>query len=95
MKHTGECTDGYHMLLIIGSLNILTDIPLLAIPLPIVLRLQIGWRQKTLLCLLFGVGVCAMAAALGRILEVSINAPSGPSTFWALTGIYLSSCPSI
>lgn len=74
------------MLLIIGALNIATDIPLLAIPLPIVLSLQIGWRQKTLLFLLFGVGVCAMAAALGRILEVSINAPSGPSTFWALTG---------
>lgn len=77
------------MLLIIGSLNILTDIPLLAIPLPIVLKLQIGWRQKTLLCLLFGVGVCAMAAALGRIVEVSLNSPSGPSTFWALTGSLL------
>lgn len=81
-----ECSDGYHTMLIIGSLNVISDIPLLAIPIPIVMKLQVGWRQKTALFVLFGVGVCAVAAAFGRMVEVSFSPLSGPSTFWALTG---------
>jgi len=70
---------------IIGILNIITDAVLLAIPLPVVVKLQISTTKKGLLVLLFGSGIFVMVATSLRI-YFTIGGDIANLTFWCMIG---------
>ncbi|KAK2028950.1 hypothetical protein LX32DRAFT_693587 [Colletotrichum zoysiae] len=47
-----------------GFFNITSDVLLLLVPLPLVSRMRIAWRQKAVLVFVFGLGLAVVAAAL-------------------------------
>ncbi|RPB07663.1 hypothetical protein P167DRAFT_579008 [Morchella conica CCBAS932] len=79
-----ECHDTYRTMLIVGSLNIASDIPLLVTPIPFVMKLRAPIRRKAGLYFLFGLGLLVIGAAFGRMAEVTSLRCLGSSTFWAL-----------
>ncbi|KAH0605486.1 uncharacterized protein H6S33_004708 [Morchella sextelata] len=79
-----ECHDTYRTMLIVGSLNIASDIPLLVTPIPFVMKLRAPIRRKVGLYFLFGLGLLVIGAAFGRMAEVTSLRCLGSSTFWAL-----------
>ncbi|KAI5808256.1 hypothetical protein DFH27DRAFT_303159 [Peziza echinospora] len=80
-----QCTDGYEYVWIIGICNIITDAVLLAIPLPVVVKLRVSTPKKGLLVLLFGSGVFVMVATSLRI-YFTIGGDIRNLTFWCMIG---------
>ncbi|TKW52995.1 hypothetical protein CTA1_12509 [Colletotrichum tanaceti] len=44
--------------------NISSDVLMLLVPLPLVLRMEVAWRQKAVLVFVFSLGICVVVAAL-------------------------------
>ncbi|EFQ30181.1 uncharacterized protein GLRG_05325 [Colletotrichum graminicola M1.001] len=47
-----------------GFFNITSDVLMLLVPLPLVSRMRISWRQKAVLVFIFSLGLCVVVAAL-------------------------------
>ncbi|KAJ5888370.1 hypothetical protein N7495_008411 [Penicillium taxi] len=60
-------------------LNILTDIFLLTIPIPVLAKAQLKWRAKLRLLVLFSGGIFVMVAALVRCILILTAGANGPS----------------
>jgi hypothetical protein len=59
-------------------LNLVTDLCIILIPIPIIVPLRISWGRKFGLLLMFGAGVFVMIAAILRVyfvLAVSLSNP--------------------
>ncbi|POR33811.1 Uncharacterized protein TPAR_06003 [Tolypocladium paradoxum] len=82
----GECVKAQIQLLTLGILNIVTDAMLLVLPIPIVAKLQVPWRRKIQLYVLFALGVFIIAITIVRLPINSINKDSQVNrTMWAST----------
>jgi hypothetical protein len=64
---TGVCMDRNALTFAIAGVNILTDIILVVVPLPMLWKLQIPRRQKIILCCVFGVGSVACVTSVVRL----------------------------
>jgi hypothetical protein len=64
-------------------LSILTDILLIAIPLPIILGARLQLKQKLSLICLFGLGIASIGCSCARIVAILLDNSSISSTFWA------------
>ena len=53
---TSSCIDGYKTDLAIGALNLLTDVIILVLPMPMLYKLQLSKGRKFAVCGVFGVG---------------------------------------
>lgn len=89
MRNTAQCRDLYGYVWIIGTLNFTTDALLVAIPLPLVAKLQVGAMKKFLLCLLFGSGILVMIAVVLRI-HFTLGGDFVNHAFWCMIGEYRS-----
>lgn len=96
-----QCTNGYHYVWIVGILNILTDFMLLAIPLPMVVRLRVSPSRKILLVGLFSLGLFVIIATILRIYFTIAGGNIANMTFWSMIGntpfprSYLKTCKLI
>ena len=63
----GRCIDRPAFFYASGGLNVLGDAVILAIPMPMLLRLQWPWRQKVVLIGTFSLGGVACLASVARI----------------------------
>ncbi|KAI5784753.1 hypothetical protein EDC01DRAFT_663305 [Geopyxis carbonaria] len=80
------CTEGRHFVWIVGVFNIITDVMLLAIPMPMLLHLQVNLTRKILLGALFSLGTFVIIATILRIyFTISTNDISN-MTFWSMIG---------
>ncbi|KAI8949431.1 hypothetical protein F4801DRAFT_401578 [Xylaria longipes] len=61
------------VLLLNASFNVITDLWLLLLPLPLLMKLQLQPRQKLGLVAVFAAGVGACAASLARLVEIAVN----------------------
>ncbi|EPE32221.1 hypothetical protein GLAREA_07354 [Glarea lozoyensis ATCC 20868] len=59
-----QCATLEHYAIIQGSFNITSDILMLFIPLPLITRLSVPWRQKTVLMVVFSMGTFVIIAAV-------------------------------
>ncbi|KAE9971310.1 hypothetical protein EG328_005728 [Venturia inaequalis] len=66
-KHTIVCQRGLINLLVMASLNVITDIALILLPIPVLWKLRLLMKQKLQLCLIFGVGIFVITVTFIRI----------------------------
>jgi hypothetical protein len=59
-----QCATLEHYAIIQGSLNISSDLLMLFIPLPLITRLSVPWRQKSVLLIIFSMGIFVILAAI-------------------------------
>ncbi len=59
-----QCTTLQYYALVQGCFNISSDLLMLSIPLPLVLRVTMPWRHKAVLLVIFGMGTFVIVAAL-------------------------------
>lgn len=52
-----ECYDSYPAYIALSSLNIIMDVVILLLPIPLVIQMQLPTRQKISLILLFATGI--------------------------------------
>jgi len=80
------CTEGLHYVWIVGVLNILTDLMLLCIPIPLLIHLQVSLTRKILLGALFGLGIFVVVATTLRIYFTVVGGSVSNMTFWSMIG---------
>ncbi|KAI1495986.1 hypothetical protein F5X99DRAFT_401749 [Biscogniauxia marginata] len=59
-----QCTTLQYYAIVTGCFNISSDLLMLGIPIPLVLRMNMPWRRKVVLLLIFGMGLFVILAAL-------------------------------
>ncbi|QDS73455.1 hypothetical protein FKW77_008879 [Venturia effusa] len=75
-EHKIVCQKAMVNLLVMAVLNMVTDIALFLLPLPVLWKLQLSMKQKLQLGLVFGVGIFVIAVTTARIpviLEHSVD----------------------
>lgn len=65
-----QCRQGYANLITNGVCNVLTDVLLVALPVPIILRSQMTFKRKAQLVLLFSMSLLVVAVTLYRLPKV-------------------------
>src|ERR1700728_4087032 len=59
-----QCTTLQHYALVQGCFNVSSDALMLCIPLPLITRLAMPWKQKGVLLVIFSMGIFVILAAL-------------------------------
>ncbi|KAI5788965.1 hypothetical protein DFH27DRAFT_216521 [Peziza echinospora] len=79
-----HCTKGFAQLLTVGTTNILTDLALIILPLPLIYKSHLPLYRKLQLSVLFGVGIFLIAITVARMPVIS-DAPGMQQnrTLWA------------
>ncbi|KAH9886372.1 hypothetical protein F4778DRAFT_479071 [Xylariomycetidae sp. FL2044] len=94
-----QCTTLQHYAIVTGCFNISSDLLMLGIPIPLILRISLPWRQKAVLGLVFGMGIFVIVAALlTKVFNLS-NIWDPSYMLWyvreASVAIYVSNLPMI
>ncbi|KAG8156608.1 hypothetical protein KVR01_013559 [Diaporthe batatas] len=92
----GTCIDLGSFFAAFSVMNVSLDVFLLVLPIPMVLKLQMSARKKTIVCALMLLGIFACAAGMVRIYYVVLFAFAHDHT-WAMgpVGLWLSVEPAI
>ena len=56
-EHDGKCSNHNALLLAHSIINIVLDVVVIALPMPVLLRLQMQWEKRIGMCLMFAVGI--------------------------------------
>ncbi|KAM5343472.1 hypothetical protein ACJ41O_012009 [Fusarium nematophilum] len=82
----GSCAKAQLQLIVVGVLNIVTDVMLLAVPVPLFFSLKTTWQRKLRLYALFTLGIFIVAITVIRLPINSTNKDSQVNrTTWAST----------
>lgn len=80
----GKCRQGFAQMITMGACNVITDLILVAFPIPIILSTQIARKRKILLVLLFSLGLLTVGITLYRIPRiVQAGGSQVVRTMWA------------
>ncbi|KAF5010845.1 hypothetical protein FDECE_3018 [Fusarium decemcellulare] len=63
----GKCRQGFAHMITMGACNVVTDLVLIAFPIPIILSTQIATKRKVLLIMLFSLGLLSVGITLYRM----------------------------
>lgn len=94
-----QCTTLQHYAIVQACFNISSDSLMLTIPLPLLLRLNVPWKQKAVLLLIFSMGIFVIIAAiLTKVFNLS-NIWDPSYMLWytreASVAVYVSNLPMI
>ncbi|KAI9834034.1 MAG: hypothetical protein M1819_003319 [Sarea resinae] len=81
----GKCFDQYLYFKLVSVINIILDFVVLLLPMPILLRLNMPWKQRIALALVFGIGLFACVSSIIRLavwFTVSDNLRQNPDATW-------------
>ncbi|KAL1979426.1 hypothetical protein VTN96DRAFT_5976 [Rasamsonia emersonii] len=81
VEKPGDCLDGYVYFVTIASTNLLTDIFILIIPLPVLWTLKRPLSERLALMGVFTLGIFVSAVSIIRI--ASLTSPRNPDPMWA------------
>lgn len=56
-EHAGKCSNHNALLLAHAIINIVLDVVVIALPMPVLWKLQMSWEKRTGMCLMFAVGI--------------------------------------
>jgi len=94
-----QCTTLEHYAIVQGCFNISSDLLMLFIPLPLVLKMRMPWRQKAVLVLVFSLGIFVILAALLTKIFNLTNVWDPSYMLWyireASVAVYVSNLPMI
>ncbi|TVY34178.1 hypothetical protein LOCC1_G008102 [Lachnellula occidentalis] len=86
-----KCTVTVASYIMTAGLNVCTDLGILAIPIPIIWKVQIPLRRKIVIALLLSSGIFVITAALLRcILTLAATNQIGNSTIWGVRETFVS-----
>ncbi|KAF3482772.1 uncharacterized protein GIQ15_02096 [Arthroderma uncinatum] len=68
----------------VAVLNVITDMCIIAIPIPMVVRVQASVMRKIGLCMLFGLGLFCMIAAVVRVVLIFKLKRHGDGALWSI-----------
>ncbi|GKT46613.1 uncharacterized protein ColSpa_06794 [Colletotrichum spaethianum] len=94
-----QCATFEQYAILQGWFNISSDVLMLLVPLPLVFRMEIAWRQKAVLLFIFSLGLCVIVAALLTKI-FNLSDPYSPNyMLWyireASVAVYVSNLPLI
>ncbi|KAM5342092.1 hypothetical protein ACJ41O_015123 [Fusarium nematophilum] len=79
-----QCRQGLAQMITMGACNVLTDLSLIAFPIPIILSTQIATKRKVLLIMLFSLGLLTVGITLYRMPRiVQAGGSQVVRTMWA------------
>lgn len=94
-----QCTTLANYAIVQASFNISSDILMLGIPIPLIVRMKLPWRQKIVLVFIFSLGVFVVIAALLTKIFNLTNVYSPGYMLWyvreASVAVYVSNLPMI
>lgn len=76
-----KCLDRPPVYMLQAIMGGVTDIALMLLPLPIILRLQMSWKQKLALVAWFGTGLITLGAAVARLVILIPSLKNTDTTF--------------
>ncbi|CAM1510662.1 Fc.00g009970.m01.CDS01 [Cosmosporella sp. VM-42] len=80
----GKCRQGFAQMIVMGSCNVVTDLLLIAFPIPIILSSQIAMKRKVLLVMLFSLALITVGITLYRMPRIiEENGSQVVRTMWA------------
>lgn len=77
----GECFDQATLILVDNVISLVSDLAVLLLPLPFIQKIQIGWKAKVKIGVVFGVGGIACIFSLVRLLLIIRNGQSPDQTY--------------
>lgn len=89
LPQTDRCTEAIVQLFIVGGTNILTDVLLIILPIPVLWGVRINWKKKAQLGFLFSVGFVIIAVTAVRLPRTLDNATSETNRITWTTGEFL------
>jgi len=94
-----QCTTLEHYAIVQGAFNISSDLLMLFIPLPLLVRMRMAWRNKVVLVLIFSMGLFVIVAALLTKIFNLTNVWDPVYMLWyvreASVAVYVSNLPMI
>lgn len=94
-----QCTTLYNYAIVQSIFNVSSDLMMLFIPLPLVIRLYLPWRQKAMLVLIFSMGIFVILAAILTKVFNLMNVWDPSYMLWytreASVAVYVSNLPLI
>lgn len=94
-----QCTTLEHYAIVQGCFNISADVLMLGIPIPLIIRMRLPWRQKIVLTVVFSLGVFVILAALMTKIFNLTDVYNPDYMLWyvreASVAVYVSNLPMI
>ncbi|KAF9878389.1 hypothetical protein CkaCkLH20_03881 [Colletotrichum karsti] len=94
-----QCATFEHYAILQGWFNISSDTLMLMVPLPLIFKMSVCWRQKVVLVFIFSLGICVIVAALLTKI-FNLGDPYSPNyMLWyireASVAVYVSNLPLV
>lgn len=87
----GPCAEAQLQLLVVGVTNIVTDLMLLILPLPLVFKMKADWRRKIRYSTIFLLGIFIIAITIIRLPINALNKEiQANRSIWASTELFTS-----
>ncbi|MCJ1279015.1 hypothetical protein MMC21_006836 [Puttea exsequens] len=83
----GTCGDQKSLDLFIGVFNLLMDVAVVVLPLPVLWGLQLKWGKKVVLSLIFSMGIVICGVTLARIKVTTDISPTNPNATYSLIAL--------
>jgi hypothetical protein len=91
LPNPGPCAEAQLQLLVVGITNIVIDLMLLILPLPLVFKMKADWRRKIRYCSIFLLGIFIIAITIIRLPINALNKNiQANRTIWASTELFTS-----
>ena len=90
----GQCINITLFFYVNAAFNIFTDVCIMVLPVPVIRSLNLPFRQKIALCLVFAVGLIATATSIVRLFTLNVQAQGADPT-WQIGGSTLWSSAEI
>ncbi|KAL3455725.1 hypothetical protein BJX64DRAFT_281876 [Aspergillus heterothallicus] len=88
-EHEGHCTSHNALLLAHAIMNIVMDVVVIAIPMPILWTLHMSFEKKVGMCVMFAVGIVVTVISIFRLVEaVGFNSTTNPTKDFVPVGMW-------
>ncbi|KAL4987806.1 hypothetical protein BDW68DRAFT_197132 [Aspergillus falconensis] len=88
-EHVGKCSSHNSLLLAHSIINIFLDILVFALPMPVLVRLQMSIEKRVGICLMFAVGLVVTVISILRLVEtVGFNDTTNPTKDFVPVGVW-------
>ncbi|KAL4745346.1 hypothetical protein BDW72DRAFT_208267 [Aspergillus terricola var. indicus] len=88
-EHEGRCSSHNSLLLAHSIINIFLDILVIALPMPVLVRLQMSIEKRVGMCLMFAVGLVVTVISILRLVEtVGFNDTTNPTKDFVPVGVW-------
>ncbi|KAL4933239.1 CFEM domain-containing protein [Aspergillus undulatus] len=88
-EHEGKCSSHNNLLLGHAIINIVLDVLVIALPMPVLLRLQMSLEKRIGMCIMFAVGLVVTVISILRLVEaVGFNTTMNPTKDFVPVGVW-------